>query len=520
MDLVEFDGINTTFGVAMVMKYDEVKFVIVGGGSAGWITALKVRSQFPNNNITLIESSEIGILGAGEGTTPHFIEFLRDVEIDLNDFIKNTKATFKTGIKFTNWHGDGSYYFHPFIDSRPNNFDGFNDRIAKIKFISEGKNLNEISLSNYCSEQNKTNHYMDDNYNIVMLGNNALHFDARLTAEYLKSVAVSRNVNLIDSKVISSVHDQEGNISHLIIENGNGIECDFVFDCSGFARKIIGGAFKEKWLDYQNSLPADRALPFFIQNETNVIPPYTEAIAMKYGWIWKIPVKDRFGCGYVFDSSYVSDKEIEEEIVNLFGNVTIPRAFSFKAGYFENTWVKNCVAIGLSTGFIEPLEATSIYATIVSLDFLLHKYFPAILNPKLENYKIKYNTFVRNFNDQIKSFLQLHYLTERKDSRFWLEFKTKNTIVDSLKEYDNLKMYDDYIETSQKIFKYWDPWYVCAGVKSYPQELFGEYLFGLKQQKSYEAYNQDLTNYKNSLKNFAECNAIDHFKLINHINTS
>lgn len=511
MDMVKFNDFSSTLGLSM--EYNQIKFVVVGGGTAGWITALKLRKQFPENKITVIESSEIGILGAGEGTTPHFVAFLQDVDIEINDFIKNTKATFKDGIKFTNWHGDNTYYFHPFNDST--HFEPL--FVSKVDNISQGKNLNEFCLSNYTSKQNKTKFFLkDDTFDCV--GNYGFHFDARLTAAYLKKIAVDRNIKLIDSKISNFIQDENQFITSICLENNQKVDCDFVFDCTGFSRKIIGELYKENWLDYQKSLPVDRALPFFIENKTNVIPPYTEAIAMKYGWVWKIPVQDRFGCGYVFDSSYITDKEAKEEIEELFGNVEIPRAFSFKAGYYENTWVKNCVAIGLSSGFIEPLEATSIWTSLSSLDFLFCDFLHGMLDKNNESFKSSYNKKVKDFNNQVKSFLQLHYLTNRQDSSFWQEYRTKNIIIEDVKKYDQAKDVYQFIELTNSTFSLWDPWYVFAGVYFYPKDVFTDHLKQIKKLPVNCDYLKESQKLKQKITFYSTFKAIDHYNFLHHIN--
>lgn len=500
------------------MEYNKIKFVIIGGGTAGWISALYLKKFFPDNLITVIESSEIGILGAGEGTTPHFIfEFLEDVGISINDFIKNTKATIKNGIKFTNWHGDGDYYFHPFSDGPTSKYTEENNIFA-IDFIANGKNLKEICLSDLCSLNNKLKHY-HENDSFQVKGNFALHFDARLTANYLKEVAISRGIVHIDDKVVSSIHnDVNFKITNILLESGNNIECDFVVDCTGFSRKLIGGVFKEKWIDYKNSLPVDRALPFFIPNESEIIPPYTESIAMKYGWVWKIPVQGRFGCGYVFDSDYVSDEEIKNEIIEKFGQVEIPRFFSFKAGCFENTWSKNCVALGLSAGFIEPLEATSIWVTIASLKRLLQKYVNGIVNDD-ETEKKLYNNFVRAVNEEIKDFIQLHYLTNRNDTPFWKEYRTKNRISKNIKDYDSLKTVDEILEHSKKTFTTFsiDIYSVYDGVKIYDREIFKKHFDSLMKLPENKDYAERMYKFKKELYIHSQFKSIDHYEFLEHI---
>jgi len=342
-----------------------MKYVIVGGGTAGWLTALYINKHFSNDQVTVIASSEIGILGAGEGTTPPFIDFLKEVDISEKDLYNNCKATIKTGIKFTNWNGNNDEYFHNFTT-----------------------------------------------------GLNALHFDASLLAKYFQSVALSRGVKLIDSEVIEPEFKENKDISALILKSGERIELDFLFDCTGFKRMFIGGYYKSNWTEYP--MPCKRAIPFFLPNDGQNLPPYTESVAMKYGWIWKIPVQGRYGCGYVFDSSMTSDEDAKEEIRQYLGHDFVsPKTFNFSAGAYDECWINNCMAVGLSAGFIEPLEATSIWVQIMALRIFVQVF-------DKQEAKKKLNSDIKEINEDVLSFLYYHYMSKRTDSDFWKNFTTNN----------------------------------------------------------------------------------------------
>jgi tryptophan halogenase len=348
-----------------------MRYVVVGGGTAGWLTALYINKHFPDDQVTVIASSEIGILGAGEGTTPPFIDFLKEVDISEKDLYDNCKATIKNGIKFTNWNGNNDEYFHNFTT-----------------------------------------------------GLNALHFDASLLAKYFQNLATSRGVELIDDEVVYMQCHPNEDIESFVLKSGNVEHADFVFDCSGFRRFIIGGFYKSNWTEY--SMPCKRAIPFFLPNDGQNLPPYTESIAMKYGWIWKIPVQGRYGCGYVFDSSMTTDEDAKEEIRQYLGHDFVsPRTFNFSAGAYDKCWINNCMAVGLSAGFIEPLEATSIWVQIMALRIFVQVFGEA-------NAKEKLNSDVKEINEDVLSFLYYHYMSERVDSDFWRYFTTNNKIPDKL----------------------------------------------------------------------------------------
>jgi tryptophan halogenase len=340
-----------------------MNFAIVGGGTAGWLTALYINRHFPNDSVTIVASSEIGILGAGEGTTPPFMDFLKEVGIEEKELIDNCKATRKYGIKFTNWNGDGDVYYHNFSE-----------------------------------------------------GLYALHFDASLLAKYLETVAISRGVNLIDDIVVSN--------TDTVLYTGSGLEVkyDFLFDCSGFKRVFLQNRVWNKY-----DMPCKRAIPFFIPHDNN-FEEVTESIAMKYGWIWKIPVQGRYGCGYVFDSNMTTDEEAQQEVRDWLGrDIEFPRVFNFEAGSYEDVWVNNCLAVGLSANFIEPLEATSIWVQILTLKIFVEQFG----NPNAQE---KLNSDIRDINEDILSFLYLHYMTERKDTDFWTNFEVYNKMPEKLED--------------------------------------------------------------------------------------
>lgn len=348
-----------------------MKFVVFGGGTAGWLTALYIQHHFPQDSITVVSSSEIGVLGAGEGTTPPFVNLLEEIGIDENDLFEHCKATIKTGIKFTNWHGDGESYFHNFSE-----------------------------------------------------GLHALHFDARSLAKYLQDRAVERGIEAVDTEVTDVLMDNLKNISGLVTSS-EVIRGDFFFDCSGFNRSIIGKVYRSPWQNYP--MPCSRAIPFFLPNSGIALPEYTESIALKYGWMWKIPVQGRYGCGYVFDLSKTTDEEARQEIRDHLGyDFVSPKTINFQAGTYKTSWINNCLAIGLSAGFIEPLEATSIWLQVISL-----KLFVELFNKHPQAIE-KYNHDIDALNNDILSFLYYHYLTKRNDTDFWKNFRFDNTMPKKL----------------------------------------------------------------------------------------
>ena len=405
-----------------------IKFVILGGGSAGWITALFARKLMPTADVTLIQSKEIGIIGVGEATTPHIVNFLINQDIDPLDLIRVTKGTIKNGINFVNWNGDGKSYFHdfyePIVPFRIDNFYNSDcDDYFKQLLINQELSFNEYLYQTKLAYGNKID-LNNTNY--------AIHFDSVAFAEYLEKIGNSRNIKIIDGIYQEPVLDERGFVKSLKLKSGENIECDFVFDCTGFQKLLIGKLYESKWHSYSDFLPAKKAIPFWLERSEDP-KPYTDSIAMKNGWMWNIPLQHRTGAGYVFDSDYITVDEAKQEVEEYLGkDVDIRKVISFDPGRFEDTWVKNCLAIGLSSNFLEPLESTSIWLATSQLTNF-KRFVNEIKDPAPKTQEL-YNKITRNEVDSIANFIYFHYLTKRKDSKFWQEFRDKNKTPDSFKE--------------------------------------------------------------------------------------
>jgi tryptophan halogenase len=422
------------------------KFVIAGGGSAGWITALYVKKQFPTSSITLIKSTSIGILGAGEGTTPHIIDFLDEIDVPVSDLVKYSKATIKNSIRFSNWNGDGQHYYHSFMD----NYDLDHTLISELlhttypmmdlEQMGNNSSLDNINFNALASENNCVRFIpnstaslknLDPILHFNRLGKIALHFDANQLADFLEFVGTSRGIKVIDTVINTINTDEKGFITSINCKDVTDVPCDFVFDCTGFKRVILKDFYKIPWKSYKEHLPAKRAMPFFIENPSEILPPYTDSVAMKWGWMWKIPVQGRYGCGYVFDSDRISNDQAKQELDDAIGfEVTVPRTIDFEPGRLEKVFVKNCMAIGLSSGFIEPLEATSIWTSIM----MLHSWtenIEALVNRDEDSIDV-INSRFSEMNDNTLGFVYFHYITKRTDTEFWTNFTRDNKIPDSL----------------------------------------------------------------------------------------
>jgi len=405
------------------------KVYIIGGGTAGWFTALLTKKFYPTYDVTLIESGEIGILGAGEGSVPFFTNILDMLDIPVIDLIKECKATFKLGINFANWNNDGKSYFHSFIyeDEVHNPIPVDKNLIEKLLDLQvaiANSNSTDVSVYERMAKENRVPFtWSDSESDLSSLplnhhGQYSLHFDARLLAVYLAKFAASKGINHIDAKVDRFVGDRI--INQIVPSDGTSLDCDFVFDCSGFARLIIGKHHNVTWRSYAHTCGLDRAMPFFIEHD-NDISPVTDAFCMKYGWIWRIPVIGRYGCGYVYNSKFCTDEQALAEAEEFFGQkLNVPKIFKFEAGTYEKTVIGNSMAVGLSAGFLEPLEATNIWVSALNvIDFLNCDGFNTV-DPEFEN-QINKRCLDRNTN--ILEFVYLHYITKRQDTDFWRDFQ-------------------------------------------------------------------------------------------------
>jgi tryptophan halogenase len=388
------------------------KIVIIGGGTAGWLTALFAKKNYPNSTIKLIESSKIGILGAGEGSTPNLVSFLKSLDINENELIMRVKATKKIGINFENWTEENSKFSHPF-NLDPNNF-------------SQSINLD--------SNNQKINY--------------SYHFNARLLADYLKEIGINRGIECVDSNVTDFILENN-KIKKIQIEDDIQIDIDFIFDCSGLNR-LVAKLYNLEWNSYSEHLKVNAAIPFFLEGKNTIEKfTHTNAIAMKYGWMWQIPLQDRWGCGYIFNKHLINQDEAKKEIEEYLGHeIKIIKQIDFEPGTYKQFWVENCLMVGLSTGFLEPMEATSIMTIIIQLnEFLFYK------TDNDENMKI-YNDLINSINLQNMLFIRHHYNCSRNDTIFWKNYKNlelptelKNITKNNLLSISNRIDFYEYLNT-------------------------------------------------------------------------
>lgn len=397
--------------------------VIVGGGTSGWMTAAALAKALQGQvNVSLVESDEIGTIGVGEATIPIISLFNRMLELDENEFIRATQATFKLGIEFLNWGQIGDRYIHGFGGvGPPGNWTvDFHHYWLKQHLAGKGGDIHGFSLNTAACASNR---FMrpsgaPPNSPLSQIAY-AFHFDASLYAKFLRKYSEARKVKRIEGKVIDANLDGEsGNVDSIQLADGNQIAADLFIDCSGFRGLLIEEALKTGYEDWSHWLPCDRAMAVPCES-VDPLTPYTRATADSAGWRWRIPLQHRTGNGHVYCSSFISDEDATESLLrNLDGKALAePRPIRFVTGRRRLAWNKNVVSIGLAGGFVEPLESTSIHLVQMGIQHLLTNFPSASIDSADRD---QYNNAMHAEYEWVRDFIILHYkATERDDTPFW-----------------------------------------------------------------------------------------------------
>ncbi len=395
------------------------KIVIAGGGTAGWMAAaLLSKTMGKVLDITLVESEEIGTVGVGEATIPPLVTYLRLLKMKEQDFMAATQATFKLGISFENWKDAGEKYFHSFgttgTDQWTAGFQHF--------WLKDRERGSKIDYGDYCLElvaarEGKFGHLPKQGLNY------AFHLDATLFAKLLRQFGEKLGVRRIEGKIQAiDTHPENGFVQSLKMESGQVVEGDLFIDCTGFRGLLIEQTLKTGYEDWTHWLPCDSALA--LQTESMIEPvPYTRAIAHSAGWQWRIPLQHRVGNGLVFSSGYMSEGEAREHLLKniVGGHLGKPRLLKFVTGRRLKNWNRNVVALGLASGFVEPLESTSIHLIQQGMIRLM-QLFPheGIKQSDVD----EYNKHSQSEIEYIRDFIILHYkVTNRQDTPFWRHCK-------------------------------------------------------------------------------------------------
>lgn len=411
--------------------------VIAGGGTAGWMTAAALAKVLGTHRhkIVLVESEQIGTVGVGEATIPMIQLYNNVLGLDENEFVRETNATFKLGIEFVDWRRLGHSYFHPFgllgVD-----MDGIGFIHYWMRWKAAGGSLH-YSHFNAETEAARAGRFMrtsgESGPMLMPAINYAFQFDASLYAAFLRRYAETRGVVRIEGKVIDVIQDPgTGYIRSLKLERGDVLEGDLFIDCSGFRGLLIEQVYKAGYDDWSHWLPVNRAAAVPCDSTGDWLP-YTRSTAREAGWQWRIPLQHRIGNGYVYCDQYLSDDEAAAKLLERLdaARQAEPRVLRFVTGRRRKCWVGNCVAFGLSGGFLEPLESTSIHLIQVGIAKLLAMFPKEGINDRLVT---RFNSEMAYEYDNVKDFLIAHYkITEREDTPFW-QYVKHMSIPDSLQE--------------------------------------------------------------------------------------
>lgn len=419
------------------------KIVIAGGGTAGWMAAAAL-SKFVGSvaEIVLIESEAIGTVGVGEATIPQIQRFNGMLGIDEAAFMRECRATFKLGIEFNNWGHIGESYLHTFgysgIDL--NHLDFHHYWLRSQKEMGSNKSLWDYSAHHKAAYQNKFAHMPKIGKTAISGLSYAYHFNSGLYGKFLRRYAeaagVTRREGIIDDVTLAA---ESGLIESLKLNDGSVIEGDFFIECTGFRGLLIGEALGVKYHDWSHWLPMNRAFAVASEKADELLP-YTKATAHDAGWQWRIPVQDRTGNGHVFSSEFTTEDDARQTLLDNLDTAPMgePRLLKFVTGRRDKFWHKNCLSLGLSSGFMEPLESTSIHLIQANISKLI-ELFP---NKDFSEAGIsEYNRLITNEFDLIRDFLILHYhRTDRTDTEFWNYMRTMD-VPDSLKA--KMEMFDE-----------------------------------------------------------------------------
>jgi tryptophan halogenase len=424
-----------------------MKIVIVGGGTAGWLTAAMFVKYTKDSDVTVIESSKIGIIGAGEGSTGTLPWLIRDMwpdnSINEIDFLRKTKGTIKLGINLVNWKGDGTQIYSPFHGS-PTDTKSIDTAFfgAIMKY-----NRGDMASMHSWMLNDKLTTFRKQNGRIVQgFQNHSYHFDGVEVGNFFREWCTKRGVKHIDSEVENTKFDEREYLESVSLANGQTIESNFWFDCSGFARVLMSKT-RNKWISYKEHLPCNTAIPFSTDVSSKTVKFETEAHAREAGWSWKIPLQHRHGNGYVFCDGFTTEDKAIQELEKKLGHKVEPiKTIKFDPGRYSEPWYNNIVAVGLSQNFLEPLQATSIHTSIISVANLIFHYLKGEV-PYFKD-RIEYNKILGTTIDDYKDFIQMHYLTGRNDTPFWkfitneLKLSDKNDYLKNVSKFRTITPFD------------------------------------------------------------------------------
>ena len=415
------------------------RIVIVGGGTAGWMTAAPLAQRLARRpdapcEVIVVESLDIGTIGVGEATLPTIRYYNAALGLDPDDFVRRTKASYKLGIEFKDWGHLGNRFFHGFGDYGPS-LDRHPSHLFWLRMSTQFKDMPALENWSVSSIMARKNRFVPPHKrtpSITDAYSYGYHFDAGLYAEYLRDYAVGHGAQRIEGMVVEvEQHPESGFITAIKLRDGRRVEGDLFVDCSGFRGLLIEGTLSAGYDDWSAHLPCNSALAVPCASAP-ALTPYTRSTAKEAGWTWRIPLQHRTGNGHVYSNAFTSDERARQVLLDSLDGAALdePRQLRFVTGRRRESWIKNCVAVGLSAGFVEPLESTSIHMIETAVGKLIELFPDRDCRPELAN---EFNRFMGTRFESVRDFIVRHYkLTERDDSEFW-RYCANMPIPDSLR---------------------------------------------------------------------------------------
>jgi len=459
------------------------KIVIVGGGTAGWMAVSLMQAAWPQAAISLVESEDIGVIGVGEGSTPYLRNFFRQLNIPESEWMPACHATFKCGIHFPNWSSKQGFeaYFHPFfsqLDLKTGNAFMQNACIRR-RGGDVPAHPDDFWVSRYLAAQNKS---PIPSVPLSFEPDYGYHFDSGLLGQFLKARALALGVSHQVATIDRVIQCNNGAIESIVTTIGDIIAGDFFVDCTGFAGLLVNKTLQVPFESYRDYLGNDRAVAIAGKIDGDKpLPSHTESEALSCGWAWKIPLAQRYGNGYVYDSKYLSETEAETELRDHIGPSCegMPaRHLKLRVGRIEQHWCKNVLAVGLSQGFIEPLEATALMLIQYTLDRFIYSYERLLAGGDVAQTRDNFNDKVNANFDGIKDYIVAHYrLNSRTDSDYWIDNRNNKNISPRLQNildaWDQGLDFEATLTQFKGELSYLRPSWYCllAGMGRFPEKL-------------------------------------------------
>lgn len=442
--------------------------VIAGGGNTGWLVAATLIDRIPigsNTKITLVESPDVPIIGVGESTTAQMRKLVRNAYFlgNEDEFLRETGSTYKYGIVHSDWQTVGKKFYSPIGGDFYNEtrFPNENYDYMRVYHIAENLPYDYVYQSQCMAASKvfyvngeKDNPYKDfigeSGYSMLKTTDVAYHLDSYKVNEYIRKKCLgTKRITRVEATIKEAVRDHDGHVQYLKLSNGEEVSGDLFFDCSGFSRVLKLDS--NKFNSYKDTLLLDTAIVFPESNQENTeIKTYTHAKAMKNGWMFEIPLQERTGRGYNFSSSHTSIEEAEKEVEEMYGKeIEVKKVINFEPGSVEVFWDKNVISSGIASGFFEPLEATTIHASLKQVEHFIEVYYHDSIDLKNKSLADQYNREMKYFYQDLHDFILFHYQNTRKDTAFWVDASSKDKLSDKLKS--NFEMWktrtprvDDY----------------------------------------------------------------------------